>query len=48
METVILMPGEEFFFISSSVVKEIAGLKGDVSTFVPKVVSDALKKKFNY
>jgi len=48
METVFLMPGEEFFFISSSVVKEIAGLKGDVSTFVPKVVSDALKKKFNY
>jgi len=48
IETVFLMPGEEFFFISSSVVKEIAVLKGDVSTFVPKIVSDALKKKFKY
>lgn len=45
-ETVFLMPGEEFFFISSSIVKEIAGLKGDVSTFVPEVVCKALRKKF--
>jgi len=48
IETVFLTPGEEYFFISSSVVKEIAGLKGDVSRFVPEVVVDALKKKFNY
>jgi pantetheine-phosphate adenylyltransferase len=46
IETVFIMPGEEFFFISSSIVREIAGLKGDVSTFVPKVVSEALKRKF--
>lgn len=46
IETVFLMPGEEFFFISSSVVKEIAGFKGDVSTFVPEVVAEALKNKF--
>lgn len=48
IETVFLMPGEEFFFISSSLVKEIAGLKGDVSMFVPEVVSSALRKKFKY
>ena len=48
IETVFLMPGEEFFFISSSLVKEIAGLKGDVSMFVPAVVSSALRKKFKY
>jgi len=48
IETVFLMPGEEFFFISSSVVKEIASLKGDVSSMVPEVVYKALKKKFNY
>ena len=48
IETVFLMPGEEFFFISSSIVKEIASLKGDVSSMVPEVVFKALKKKFNY
>lgn len=48
IETVFLMPGEEFFFISSSIVREIAALKGDVSTLVPEVVSDALRKKFKY
>lgn len=45
IETVFLMPGEEFFFISSSLVKEIAILKGDVSKFVPAMVKDALEKK---
>jgi pantetheine-phosphate adenylyltransferase len=48
VETVFLMPGEEFVFISSSIVKEIAGLKGDVSMFVPDVVSSALREKFKY
>ena len=48
IETVFLMPGEEFFFISSSIVKEIASLKGDASSMVPEVVFKALKKKFNY
>ncbi|MBN1446086.1 MAG: pantetheine-phosphate adenylyltransferase [Candidatus Omnitrophica bacterium] len=48
METVFLTPGEEYFFISSSIVKEIASLKGDVSRLVPEVVVQALRKKFNY
>jgi len=48
VETVFLMPGEEFFFISSSIVKEIAALKGNVSSLVPVVVAKALRKKFNY
>lgn len=48
IETVFLTPGEEYFFISSSIVKEIAGLKGDVSRFAPEVVVEALKRKFNY
>ncbi len=48
IETVFLTPGEEYFFISSSIVKEIAGLKGDVSRFAPEVVVEALRKKFNY
>jgi len=48
IETVFLTPGEEYFFISSSIVKEIAELKGDVSMLVPDVVAETLRKKFNY
>ncbi|MCM8785366.1 MAG: pantetheine-phosphate adenylyltransferase [Candidatus Omnitrophica bacterium] len=46
METIFLMPREEYFYISSSIVKEIAKLNGDVSCFVPKNVEQALRKKF--
>lgn len=45
IETVFLMPGEEFFFISSSLVKEIAFLNGDISKFVPNSVKKALIQK---
>ncbi|MGC8977017.1 MAG: pantetheine-phosphate adenylyltransferase [Candidatus Ratteibacteria bacterium] len=46
VETIFLMPREEFFFISSSIVKEIAKLGGNVSCFVPKNVEIALREKF--
>lgn len=45
VETIFLMPREEFFYISSSIVKEIAKLNGNISCFVPKNVEIALKKK---
>ncbi len=47
IETIFMMPKEEFFYISSSLVKEIAELKGNLSYFVPEVVENALKKKFS-
>lgn len=46
IDTIFLMPSEEYFYISSSIVKEIAGLKGDVKKFVPAVVEKALRNKF--
>ena len=46
IETIFLMPREEFFYISSSIVKEIAKLGGSISCFVPKNVEIALKEKF--
>jgi len=46
IDTIFLMPSEEYFYISSSVVKEIAGLKGDVKKFVPADVEKALRNKF--
>ncbi len=46
IETVFLMPSEEFSFLSSSLVKEIAYFGGSVKNLVPPVVEKALKQKF--
>lgn len=45
IETLFLMPNEDFSYVSSSMVKEIAALGGDARQFVPPVVAAALKKK---
>ncbi|HOU21683.1 MAG: pantetheine-phosphate adenylyltransferase [Kiritimatiellae bacterium] len=45
IETMFLMPNEEFSYISSSMVREIAALGGAVEQFVPAPVAAALKKK---
>ncbi|MGB2061794.1 MAG: pantetheine-phosphate adenylyltransferase [Candidatus Puniceispirillales bacterium] len=47
IETVFLMASETNQFISSRMVKEIAQLGGDISSFVPAQVKDALLKKLN-
>jgi pantetheine-phosphate adenylyltransferase len=46
IETVYLMPSEEYSFITSTNVKEAASYGGDVSSLVPGVVVAKLKKKF--
>ncbi len=46
IETVFLMASESQHFIASRLVKEIARLGGDVTSFVPKHVAEKLKKKF--
>jgi pantetheine-phosphate adenylyltransferase len=46
VETIFLMPKEEYTYLSSRLVKEIARLGGDVSKFVPGVVAKALQQKF--
>lgn len=45
IETLFLTPSEEWMFISSTLVREIALLDGDVSPFVPQPVVNALYKK---
>jgi pantetheine-phosphate adenylyltransferase len=47
VETIFLMPKEEYTYLSSRLVKEIARLGGDVSEFVPAAVATALAKKFS-
>jgi pantetheine-phosphate adenylyltransferase len=46
VETLFLTPAETYSYISSSLVREIARLGGDVSTFVPPAVQAALKERF--
>jgi pantetheine-phosphate adenylyltransferase len=43
VETVFLTPTEKFMFVSSSLVREIASMGGDVSAFVHVSVNNALR-----
>ena len=44
-ETLFLTPSEQFMFISSSLVREVAVLGGDVQAFLSQTVNDAIKQK---
>ncbi len=46
VETVFLTPTEQFNFISSTLIREIASLGGDVSEFVHPAVAAALRERF--
>lgn len=46
IETLFLTPAEKYTYISSSLIREIAKLGGDVSEFVHPAVKAALEKKF--
>ena len=43
--TVFLMPHEKYTYLNSSIVRELARLKQDVSDFVPKIAAEMLQKK---
>ena len=47
VETIFIMSSHEYSFLSSSSVKEMVCFNADVSAFVPRIVSDALLKKYN-
>jgi pantetheine-phosphate adenylyltransferase len=47
VETIFLMPNEDYTYLSSRIVKEIARLGGNVEAFVPQLVADALRRKFH-
>tara|TARA_B100001939_G_scaffold248313_1_gene215357 strand:+ start:10 stop:480 length:471 start_codon:yes stop_codon:yes gene_type:complete len=44
IETVFMIPNENYSSISSSIVREVINLKGDISKFVPNEVIEYLKK----
>ena len=46
LESIFLTPAEQFSFISSSIVREVASLGGEISKFVHPQVEQALKAKY--
>lgn len=46
VESIFLTPSEKYSFISSTLVREIAALDGDITEFVHPVVSQALQQRF--
>ena len=47
VETVFLMPSEEYSFLSSTIVKEVASFGGSVTGLVPEAVAVVLREKYN-
>ena len=45
INTVLMLPSEKYFYLNSSLVKEIARLGGPVESFVPPVVEERLREK---
>jgi pantetheine-phosphate adenylyltransferase len=45
VETIFLTPGEQYMFISATIVREIAAFGGDVAKFVPPRVAERLREK---
>lgn len=48
IETFFIMTNNQYSFLSSSMVKEVAKYNGDISGLVPEIVEEALKRKFNF
>ena len=47
LETILLLANEKYRYLSSSLIKEIAYFKGDISQMVPSNVAKALDKKMH-
>lgn len=47
VESLFLTPSEKYSYISSTLVREIAALNGDVTKFVHPAVNDALRQRYN-
>lgn len=45
VETIFLMPSEEYSYVSSKLIKEAAALGADISSFVPRFVQEAIRRK---
>lgn len=48
VQSLFLMTDYKWFYTSSTIIKEAAGLGGDISGLVPALVNEKLKEKFGY
>ena len=48
IDTIFMMPTESYFYLSSSLIKELALLGADISRYVPKFVEEKLKEKISH
>jgi pantetheine-phosphate adenylyltransferase len=46
IETIFLMPKDTYTYLSSTIIKEVGRLGGDISAFVPPVVEASMRRKF--
>ena len=46
IETIFLMPKDSYTYLSSTIIKEVGRLGGDISAFVPPLVEAAMRRKF--
>lgn len=47
IETMFIPTDQKYILLKSSAIKEVAQFKGDISGMVPKIVKEALEKKYN-
>jgi len=47
VETVFMLPSEQYSYLSSRLIKQLARLNGQIKDFVPSVVLERLKTKFH-
>jgi len=46
LRTIFLMPHEKYTYLNSTIIRNLAQFKGDISDFVPPIVVEKLKQKF--
>jgi pantetheine-phosphate adenylyltransferase len=46
IETIFLMPKDSYSYLSSTIIKEVGRLGGDISAFVPPLIEAAMRRKF--
>jgi len=47
IDTIFLIPDYKYFYLSSSLIKQIIKLGGDIRDFVPAAVKNALKERYS-
>ena len=47
MDTIFMMTGKDYFFVSSRTIKEVAAFRGSIAEFVPPAVERSLREKFS-